>query len=148
MEIKLDSLIPFDKIRVDADSVFEMVERNGKVVLLKDNQPVYIILKYGADMVNYEQESNMETPKYTLQEAMKIVLLEAEEQTMHAAALADEISNRGLYRQKNGGKVQYNQIRARCGHYPEMFEALPGNTIKLKKSEKSPGEGRSSRVNA
>lgn len=132
MEIKLDSLVPFDRIKIDADSVFQTVEKNGKVVLLKDNQPVYIILKYEANMGSIEQEANIETPKYTLQEAMKIVLLEAEDNTMHAAALADEIFNRGLYRQKNGGKAQYNQIRARCGHYPEMFEALPGNTIKLK----------------
>ncbi|WP_366922803.1 hypothetical protein MFMK1_003281 [Metallumcola ferriviriculae] len=132
MEIKLDSLVAFDRIKVDADSVFQTVEKNGKVVLLKDNQPVYIILKYDANMGAIEQEANIETPKYTLQEAMKIVLLEAVDSTMHAAALADEIFNRGLYRQKNGGKAQYNQIRARCGHYPEMFEALPGNMIKLK----------------
>lgn len=132
MEIKLDSLVPYNKIKKDADSVFQTVEKNGKVILLKDNQPVYIILKYDANMGSIEQEVNMDTPKYTLQEAMKIVLLEVEDNTMHAAALADEIFNRGLYRQKNGGKAQYNQIRARCGHYPDMFEALPGNIIKLK----------------
>lgn len=51
---------------------------------------------------------------------------------MHAAALADEIYNRRLYLQKNGNKAQYSQIRARCGHYPDLFEALPGNYIKLK----------------
>jgi antitoxin Phd len=37
-----------------------------------------------------------------------------------------------LYLQKNGKKAQYAQIRARCVHYPELFEALPGNYIKLK----------------
>lgn len=132
MEIKLESLIPFDKIKLDADSVFQSVEQNGKVVLLKDNQPVYIILKYESNMNSIGHEVNTERTKYTLQEAMKIVLLKAEDHTMHAAALADEIFNRGLYRQKNGGKAQYNQIRARCGHYPDLFEALPGNIIKLK----------------
>lgn len=132
MEVKLESLVPYEKIKIDADSVFQNVEKNGKVVLLKDNQPVYIILKYEATMGSIEKEVHMETPKYTLQEAMKIVLLEVEDYTMHAADLADVIFNRGLYRQKNGGKAQYNQIRARCGHYPEMFEALPGNIIKLK----------------
>ncbi len=137
MEIKLDSLVPYNKIKKDADSVFQTVEKNGKVILLKDNQPVYIILKYDANMGSIEQEVNMDTPKYTLQEAMKIVLLEVEDNTMHAAALADEIFNRGLYRQKNGGKAQYNQIRARCGHYPDMFEALPGNYIELKDKPKN-----------
>ncbi|MBP1709560.1 MAG: hypothetical protein H6Q47_93 [Deltaproteobacteria bacterium] len=132
MEIKLDSLIPYDKIRMDADSVFQIVEKNGKVVLIKDDQPLYIILKYKSNTSFIEQHVNIVTQKYTLQKAMEIVLQEAEDYTMHAASLADEIFNRGLYRQKDGGKAQCNQIRARCGHYPEMFEALPGNMIKLR----------------
>lgn len=132
MEVKLESLIPYEQVRLDTDSVFQTVERNGKVVLLKDNQPVYIILKYEPTIGSVEKEINMETTKHTLQEAMKIVLSGADHNSMHAAALADEIFNRGLYRQKDGGKAQYNQIRARCGHYPDMFEALPGNIIKLR----------------
>ena len=132
MEVSLDSLIPFEKINTDADSVFEIVEKNGKVVLLRDNKPLYIIMKYDAAVDSIKSAANIETSKYTLQEAMRIVLSEAVDNTMHAAALADEIFNRRLYLQKNGGKAQYNQIRARCGHYPDMFEALPGNFVKLK----------------
>ena len=132
MEVKLDSLMPFEKIINDADFVFELVEKNGKVVLLKDNQPVYIIMKFDATLGLVEKENKIEASKYTLQEAMKIVLSEAVDNTMHAAALANEIFNRRLYLQKNGGKAQYNQIRARCSHYPDMFEALPGNIIKMK----------------
>ena len=132
MEVSLDSLIPFEKINTDADSVFEIVEKNGKVVLLRDNKPLYIIMKYDAAVDSIKRAANIETSKYTLQEAMRIVLSEAVDNTMHAAALADEIFNRRLYLQKNGGKAEYNQIRARCGHYPDMFEALPGNFVKLK----------------
>ena len=132
MEVSLDSLIPFEKINTDADSVFEIVEKNGKVVLLRDNKPLYIIMKYDAAVDSIKRAANIETSKYTLQEAMRIVLSEAVDNTMHAAALADEIFNRRLYIQKNGGKAQYNQIRAMCGHYPDMFEALPGNFVKLK----------------
>lgn len=133
MEVKLESLIPYEKLKIDVDSVFQIVEKNGKAVLLKENQPVYIIVKYEATMgLNETAENNITTSKYTLQQAMKIVLLEAEDHTMHAASLADEIFNRGLYLQKNGNKAQYNQIRARCGHYTDMFSALPGNNIKLK----------------
>jgi len=132
MEVKLDSLMPFEKIKTDADSIFELVEKNGKVVLLKENQPIYIIMKYDTALGSIERTANIETSKYTLQEAMKIVLSEAVDNTMHAAALADAIFTRRLYLQKNGGKAQYNQIRARCGHYPDMFEALPGNIIKMK----------------
>lgn len=133
MEIKIDSLIPFERIISDPDAVFSIVDKNDKVLLLKNNQPAYIIMKFDPTNNSANNSSNKESVNITLQEAMKLVLLEAENHTMHASELADEIYNRRLYLQKNGGKAQYNQIRARCGHYPDMFEALPGNVIKLKK---------------
>ena len=67
------------------------------------------------------------------------MLLEIKDKTLHVSKLADEIYERRLYSQKNGNshnKVQYTQIRARCGHHPDMFEALPGNHIKLEEVEK------------
>lgn len=132
MDIKIDSLIPFDTLRTDLEHVFSIVEKNEKVVLLKDNKPVYIILKYDTSQPIPSNTVLAESVNYTLQEAMRIVLSEAENNTMHASKLADEIYNRRLYLQKNGKKAQYTQIRARCGHYPDLFEALPGNYIKLK----------------
>jgi antitoxin Phd len=44
MDVKIDSLIPFDLLRTDLEHVFSVVEKNGKVVLLKDNKPAYIVL--------------------------------------------------------------------------------------------------------
>ena len=82
---------------------------------------------------NQEQAKPLPYPStYTLQEAMRIVLLDAEDNKMHASELADAVYERGLYIQKNGEKAKYNQMRARCGHYPEMFEALKGNIIRLR----------------
>jgi antitoxin Phd len=132
MDIRIDSLIPFDSLKTNIDHVFSVVDKNGKVVLLKDNKPVYIVLKYDENHSTDAGIIMQEMPNYTLHEAMKIVLSEAENKTMHAAELADEIYRRRLYLKKDGSKAQYTQIRARCGHYPEMFEALPGNYIKLK----------------
>jgi antitoxin Phd len=132
MDIKIDSLIPFETLKTDLDHVFSVVEKNGKVLLLKDNLPAYIILKYGSYPV--EADYSSEEENLTLHEAMRIVLSDSENRTMHASKLADEIYNRKLYLQKNGKKAQYTQIRARCGHYPELFEALPGNYIKLKEA--------------
>ena len=131
MDIKIDSLIPFDTLRTDLEHVFSVVEKNGKVVLLKDNKPAYILMKYDTQAIEVDTVPD-KLINYTLQEAMKIVLSGAENKTMHASKLADEIYERRLYLQKNGNKAQYTQIRARCGHYPDMFEALPGNFIKLK----------------
>ncbi|NLZ52868.1 MAG: hypothetical protein GX892_06945 [Thermoanaerobacteraceae bacterium] len=130
MDIKIDSLVPFETLRADLEHVFSIVEKNGKVILLKDNKPAYIILKHDNHVIDANTLSEAEN--LTLHEAMQIVLSEAENGTMHASQLADEIYNRRLYLQKNGKKAQYTQIRARCGHYPDMFEALPGNYIKLK----------------
>ena len=136
MDIKIDSLIPFDSLKTNIEHVFSVVDKNGKVVLLKDNKPVYIVLKYDEKRSTDAGIVMQEMPNYTLHEAMKIVLSEAENKTMHAAELADEIYRRRLYLKKDGSKAEYTQIRARCGHYPDMFEALPGNYIKLKDGDK------------
>ena len=132
MDIRIDSLIPFDSLKTNLDHVFSVVDKNGKVVLLKDNKPVYIVLKYDENNLTDVGISMSEMPNYTLHEAMRIVLSEAENKTMHAAELAYEIYKRRLYLKKDGSKAEYTQIRARCGHYSELFEALPGNCIKLK----------------
>jgi antitoxin Phd len=63
---------------------------------------------------------------------MRLILLEKDDYIMHAADLADEIYERRLYVKKNGEKAKYTQVRARCGKYHKIFEALPGNRIKLK----------------
>lgn len=135
MDVKIDSLIPFDTLRTDLDHVFSIVEKNGKVVFLKDNQPAYILMKYDTQVIEVNTVPDKQI-NYTLQEAMKIVLSHAENRTMHASKLADEIYDRKLYLQKNGDKAQYTQIRARCGHYPDLFEALRGNYIRLKEGVK------------
>ena len=126
MEINVKNLISIEKALKNTENMFEMVDENGKVIILKDNELAYVLCKYdeGNDSSN---KSNI-----TLQEAMRIVLLEVENKTLHASELADIIYDRKLYVQKNGKKAKYNQLRARCGHYPDMFEALPGNYIKLK----------------
>ena len=132
MDIKIESLIPFEVIKVDVDHVLSTVDRNGKVVLIKDNKPAYIILKYDEDILYNARELKKEISNFKLHEAMKIVLSGAYNKTMHAAELADEIYRRRLYLKKNGEKAEYTQIRARCGKYPELFEALPGNYIRLR----------------
>ncbi|KAF0194037.1 MAG: hypothetical protein FD169_2083 [Bacillota bacterium] len=70
--------------------------------------------------------------QYTLHEAMRLVLDEQPENTMHAADLAELVYARKLYVQRDGGMARPNQIRARSGHYGDLFEVLPGNFIKLR----------------
>lgn len=78
MHVKIDSLIPFDSLRTDLERVFSVVEKNGKVVLLKDNKPPYIVPKYDTEGIDVENISDKHV-NYTLQEGMKIVLSEVEQ---------------------------------------------------------------------
>ena len=138
MNIDIASLIPFEKALANPEEVFETADKHGKAIILKENKPTYLVFSnafYNNEtntndqMINVE---NKETSNYKLQEAMQLVLLETESKQMHAAQLADIIFERKLYLKKDGNKAQYNQIRARCSHYPNIFETLPGNIIKLR----------------
>lgn len=136
MQIKLETLLPFEKIIEMPSEVFDVVEAHGRAILLKDNAPAYIIMK--PDFFEHKSRFNdipagkRKNTVLSLHDAMRVVLQDAENQEMHASDLANEIFRRGLYLQKDGDPVKYNQIRARCSNYPEFFEALPGNIIKLK----------------
>ena len=74
MEIKIDSLIPFDLLRTELSMFFPVVEKNGKVVLLKDNKPACIVLKYDVEGIVAENTTEKHA-NYTLQEAMKISVI-------------------------------------------------------------------------
>lgn len=141
MEAMLKTLVPFEKIKISPDDVFKIVDEYGQAVLLKDNSPAYIIKKAELPKNNDNSELPKASP-YTLHDAMSIILMEANDNQMHASDLADAIYDQGLYFQKNGDKADYNQIRARVGHYPDIFEALPGNVIRLRKENIKSGIGR------
>lgn len=144
MNINLETLFSIEKLQLAPEEIFKAVEKYGQAVLLKDNAPLYVIMKarlavevekQKADAPKEDIKPHTVTPtttSLTLQEAMRIVLSEAEGHQMHASELADAVYERGLYVQKNGEKAKYNQVRARCGHYPEMFEAIKGNVIRLR----------------
>ena len=134
MELIFETLVPFEKLQEVPEEVFRIVEKYGRAVLLKNNAPAYIIMKPEA-LAETRQTVQYAVPRpehRTLHEAMRIVLKDAPGRQMHAAELADAIYARRLYVQKSGEQAKYNQIRARCNHYPELFEGLPGNIIKLR----------------
>jgi len=66
MDIKIDSLIPFDSLKTNIGHVFSVVEKNGKAVLLKDNKPAYIVLKYDENSLADTGIGTQEMPNYTL----------------------------------------------------------------------------------
>lgn len=127
--MNLQSLLPIEAIR-DVEELFRQTETLGEVIVLKDNKPAYRITAIepcegGAVAAGHKRRD--------LWQCMDLVLAGAPEQTMHAKALAKEITARGLYFMKDGSAVSYVQIRARAAHKPAYFECCPGNYIRLRK---------------
>jgi hypothetical protein len=60
----------------------------------------------------------------TLHEAMATVLKDTTVGMMRAGDLAAEINRRGLYRMRDGRPVEAQQIHARVGQYPHVFDKL------------------------
>jgi hypothetical protein len=69
--------------------------------------------------------------KVTLHEALVQILRDNGNMPMTARSLADEVNHRGLYRTRDGGPVEVNQIHARTANYQDVFEK-DGSLICLK----------------
>jgi hypothetical protein len=67
----------------------------------------------------------------TLHQALAQILRENRNEPMTARALADAVNTRGLYRTRDGSPVEVNQVHARTGNYPDLFEKQ-GSQIRLK----------------
>ena len=109
ININIETLLPLEKLQQTPDEILKVVDKYGQVVLLKDNAPLYVIMqaqlaveteKRKADALKENPIPDPITPtttSLTLQEAMRIVLSEAEGHQMHASELADAVYERGLY---------------------------------------------------
>lgn len=71
----------------------------------------------------------------TLHDALVQILRENSNVPMTARALANAVTDRGLYRKKDGSPVEINQIHARTNNYHDLFEK-DGPLIRLR--EESP----------
>ena len=67
----------------------------------------------------------------TLHNALARVLREGGNEPRTARALADAVNERGLYRKRDGGPVEVNQVHARTNNYPDLFEKQ-GSLIRLR----------------
>jgi hypothetical protein len=79
-------------------------------------------------------DKTTERPKFFLHEAMAIVLKDAPNFTATTSFLSDEIWERELYWQENGGKAFPDQMFLRARKYPAIFEVIERNTIRLIKT--------------
>lgn len=77
--------------------------------------------------------------RYTLHEAMRIVLADQPEQIASTQFLSDEIARCQFYRQKGGGVAHSGQIRIRAIKYPRLFEIVNRDTVRLVKEGQTRG---------
>lgn len=132
--VNMKMLVSIDQLTNDVDSVFEVVNKYGKAIILGGNKPLYILMKYTE--ASDDDVIKRISPKYKLHEAMQIVLNDQPDKEMKASLLADEIYRRGLYIKKDGTKAMANQIRARSEKYSALFVVKADNIIKLKNQER------------
>ena len=132
MCVDLESIVPMELLRTDLDYVLCLVQKKGRVVLINENRPVLVLAECALWTDSTPKTEPDNAKPMTLHEAMRVVLMDAPERMLHVAQLAEEIYNRRLYTKKDGNKADYPQLRARCSHYPEMFEVLPKNNVRLR----------------
>ena len=140
MKIAMESRVAYeDWIRKPKD-ILDQVDALGEVVIVRNNQPAYHITACGErkapglqDIQTHKPQPgpSPQRPVMTLKEAARAVLETAESDQMHVSELADLIYEKGLYLKKDGSKAPYTQVRAMCGQYPEDFETLEKNRIRL-----------------
>jgi len=139
MDIRLSNFISIDELDTAIKEKLRKLDEGEELILIDKNRPAFAISRISDDVENdTEAKQYQMRPDYALHEAMEIVLKEQHENTMHAAELADEIFKRKLYWKRDGKMAEYNQIRARVDHYPDMFIAMKDNMIKLKDREETP----------
>lgn len=68
MEIKIESLVSYEKIKKHPDAVFKLVDKNDTVVILRNNQPAYVIVKYEAEVQKAENNNVMSAAQGTAAE--------------------------------------------------------------------------------
>lgn len=130
MQLKLDSFISKEKLLNDFEEVEKKVKKYGQVIILDNNNPTYKLSLL--DMNEIVKSEKPKRARTTLVDAMVRVLTYAQDGTMHAKDLADEITDKELYFMKDGSIVTPVQIRTRASNNRDKFECLPGNFIKLK----------------
>lgn len=84
-----------------------------------------------AEAVLGSAQTSDDEPRMTLHDALALVLREHGEEPMTARELADAVTDRGLYRKRDGSPVEVNQVHARASNYEDLFEK-DGSMIRLR----------------
>jgi HB1, ASXL, restriction endonuclease HTH domain len=112
-----------------------LADARAELTALDDRRIELVALISQAEAALGEAHPPAGTIVTTLHEALAQILRENGNAPMTARALADAVTDRGLYRKKDGSPVEINQIHARTNNYHDLFEK-DGPLIRLR--EESP----------
>ena len=112
-----------------------LTDARAELAALDDRRAELLALISQGEAALGEAHPPAGTTATTLHEALAQILRENGNVPMTARALADAVTDRGLYRKRDGGPVEVNQIHARTNNYHDLFEK-DGSLIRLR--EESP----------
>lgn len=109
------------EIRRLRDECVDLARTNGQSAPVPQHHTSHIHRPQGSAM----------SDQSTLHEAMRIVLQGRPNRTATFASVAKEIADRSLYSQRVGGSAPASQIRLRARKYPDVFEIVPPDKVRL-----------------
>jgi hypothetical protein len=119
------------------DDLSDVVSRHAQELRSRINRDYHLLEERQDEVVQIERRlaaqewllnlsggpSPMQEARYlTAHAAMAEVLRTAPQYRMRPVDLATEINRRGLYTMRDGRPIETQQIHARTGNYPDMFE--------------------------
>ena len=123
-----DAIVGEKTLQENLELVKEKIRIYGEVLVIGDNEKE--VLK-----VSFFNMGEVKRPKakcVTLVEALERVLISAPEDAVHVDQIVNDIASANLYFKKDGSLAKREDIRATAQNYPQKFECLKGNYIKLK----------------
>ncbi len=124
-----DAIVGRKTLQENLDLVIEKIRTYGEVLVIGDNEKE--VLK-----VSFFNMGEVKRPKakcVTLVEALERVLTVAPEDAVHVDQIVNDIASANLYFKKDGSLVKREDVRATAQNYPQKFECLKGNRIRLKR---------------
>jgi hypothetical protein len=129
--VKVSEIARINRPDIEADLAQARAAHARVVGEVRDLERAIAGLEGLIELGRSADEANSAPTGMTLHEAMREVLRSAPSRMMRAQDLAAEIERRHLYRMRDGRAAEPQQIHARTGNYPDLFER-EGTFIKLR----------------
>jgi hypothetical protein len=122
--------------RVDIEAGLVAAEKELSELREREGQLEALIARAKAALGAEPEPGLTESKRLTLHEAIELVLQGNGNRWTTVRELASEVNRRGLYRKRDGSRVEANQIHARTKNYEALFEK-DGPRVRMRPSASS-----------